>query len=100
MSSAAMPPMPDPSGGAPASPAAVNPTSPAAVAPAPASPAPGMQQGTQQVIQVVQGLRSIAKAFPAAAGEISQINDLMRQVLSKMMASQQTGEPAAPPSAG
>jgi len=77
-----------------------SPTSPAAVSPAPPEPAQGMQGGTQMVIGVVQGLRAIAKAFPATAPDIAQINDLMRGVMSKMMASQQTGEPAAPPQGG
>lgn len=59
-----------------------------------------MQQGSQMVIQVVQGLRGIAKAFPDAAPEISQINDLMRAVMGKMMAGQNVGEPQAPPNGG
>jgi hypothetical protein len=77
-----------------------NPTSPAAASPAPPEPAQGMQAGTQMVIGVVSGLRAIAKAFPATAPDIAQINDLMRQVMAKMMSSQQTGEPAAPPQGG
>lgn len=98
MSSPAMPPMPD-SGGAP-SPAAMNPTAPTAVSPAPATPSPAMQQNTKDVIQVVSGLRSIAKSCPQAADEITKINDLMRTVLAKMMQSQNVGEPQAPPAAG
>jgi hypothetical protein len=59
-----------------------------------------MNQGTQLAINVVSQLRTIAKAFPATAPEIQQINDLMRQVTAKMMAGAQTPEPSAPPNAG
>jgi len=52
------------------------------------------------LIQVVHGLRTIAKAYPAAAEEIAQINDLMRTVGAKIMQSQPTEEPAAPPQGG
>src|ERR1035437_6875342 len=77
-----------------------SPTSPTAASPAPPTPAPATQQGTQMLIQVVHGLRAIAKAFPAAAPEISQINDLMRSVGAKLMQSQPPAEPAAPPMSG
>lgn len=56
-----------------------------------------MEQGTQLLIQVVQGLRSIAQAFPSAAPKIAEINNLMREVVPLMMEAQQTGEPMAPP---
>jgi hypothetical protein len=59
-----------------------------------------MQQGTQLAIQVVSNLRTIAKAFPAAAPHIAEINNLMRSVMAAMMQHSQTGEPAAPPTAG
>jgi hypothetical protein len=59
-----------------------------------------MQQGTQDVIEVVQKLRGIAKAHPKVAPQIQQINDLMREVLAGMMESQTPGEPAAPPTGG
>lgn len=52
------------------------------------------------LIQVVHGLRAIAKAYPAASEEISQINDLMRTVGAKIMQSQPAEEPAAPPMGG
>jgi hypothetical protein len=52
------------------------------------------------LIQVVHGLRAIAKAFPSTAPEISQINDLMRSVGAKLMQSQTPAEPAAPPMGG
>lgn len=76
------------------------PTDPAAASPAAASPSPQMQQGTQLAIDVVSKLRTIAKAFPATASEIQQINDLMRSVTAKMMAGAQSAEPSAPPNAG
>jgi hypothetical protein len=59
-----------------------------------------MQQGTQDVIEVVQKLRGIAKAYPSAAPSIQKINDLMREVLAAMMQHQTPGEPQAPPSGG
>jgi hypothetical protein len=52
------------------------------------------------LIQVVHGLRAIAKAYPAASEEISQINDLMRTVGAKIMQSQPAEEPSAPPMGG
>jgi hypothetical protein len=45
-------------------------------------------------------LRAIAKAFPATAPKIADINNLMREVVAGMMQSAPTGEPAAPPSNG
>lgn len=59
-----------------------------------------MEQGTQLAIGVVSGLRAIAKAFPATSDKISEMNNLMREVVALMMSSQQTGEPAAPPIGG
>jgi hypothetical protein len=59
-----------------------------------------MQQGITDVMTVVSTVRGIAKAFPATAPEIMQINDLMRQVQQKMMASQPVGEAMAPPTNG
>jgi hypothetical protein len=59
-----------------------------------------MQHGTQMAIQVVQSLRAIAKAFPATAPKVAEINNLMREVVAGMMQSAPTGEPAAPPSNG
>lgn len=51
-------------------------------------------------ITVIQGLRAIAKSFPATAPDIAEINNKMREVMAKMMASQEPGEPAAPPTGG
>lgn len=66
----------------------------------PSSPTPSpMEIGTQLVIQAVRLHQSIAKAYPATAPEIREINDLMRKVQSKMMAAQSPGEPVAPPTA-
>jgi hypothetical protein len=59
-----------------------------------------MEQGTQMLIGVVQGLRAIAQAFPTTAPKIAEINNLMREVVPLMMEAQQTGEPMAPPNAG
>jgi hypothetical protein len=76
------------------------PSSPTAASPSPAQPSPAMQQGTQDVIEIVNKLRGIAKAHPKVAPQVSQINDLMREVLSGMMESQTPGEPQAPPVGG
>lgn len=51
-------------------------------------------------IAVVQGLRSIAKSFPATSPKIAEINNLMREVQMIMMESQEPGEPQAPPTGG
>jgi hypothetical protein len=59
-----------------------------------------MQQGTQDVIEIVQKLRGLAKAHPKVAPSIAKINDLMREVLAGMMESQTPAEPQAPPNAG
>lgn len=96
MSTSALPPMPQDGPG----PQDVSPTAPAAASPAPATPSPAMQQGTQMVISVVQGLRAIAKAFPSTADDVAQMNNLMRSVMAKMMSEGSTGEPMAPPNGG
>lgn len=59
-----------------------------------------MDQGASLVVAVTRGLQTIAQQFPAASAEIQQMNDLMRQVMAKMMMAQQVGEPAAPPMPG
>jgi hypothetical protein len=56
-----------------------------------------MQQGTQMVLGVTNSLRAIAKAFPATAPDIAQINDLMQKVIANMMKDQEPGEAMAPP---
>jgi len=73
---------------------------PASASPAPPQPSPQMQQGTQEVIEIVQKLRGLAKSYPAVAPSITKINDLMREVLAGMMQQQTPGEPAAPPNGG
>jgi hypothetical protein len=88
---AASPTMPPPPGGPTA------PTSPVAASPSAPTPNPKLEQGSKMVIQVVQGLRSIAQQFPAAAKPISEINQLMREVQMAMMKGSQPSEPAAPP---
>jgi hypothetical protein len=59
-----------------------------------------MQQGTQDVIEIVQKLRGIAKAYPSAAPTVAKINDLMREMMAAMMQHQTPGEPMAPPTNG
>jgi hypothetical protein len=59
-----------------------------------------MQQGTQDVIEVVQKLRGIAKAYPSAAPTVAKINDLIREMMGAMMQHQTPGEPQAPPNGG
>ena len=65
--------------------------------PAPAStvPSPAMESGTRLVIGVVNQLRAIAQAYPAAAPLVAQINDLMREVQVQIMKGGQQGEPQA-----
>jgi hypothetical protein len=65
--------------------------------PAPAAPAPTTEDNSRLVIQTVQNLRKLGQAVPGAQKEISQINDLMRAVQMKVMASGKPPEPAAPP---
>jgi hypothetical protein len=50
------------------------------------------------ILDVVRGLRAIAKSTPQASGEIQQINDLLRKVMVKTMQHAQPGEAMAPPS--
>jgi hypothetical protein len=86
----------DSSSGAPPA----TPSAPMAASPSPPQPSPQMQQGTQDVIEVVQKLRGIAKAYPSAAPTVAKINDLMREMLAAMLQHQTPGEPAAPPMNG
>jgi len=77
------------------------PTSPQAVSPAPPTPSPAMQQGTQMMLQVVNGLRAIAKAFPGASPGVAEINELIRgKLMPAIMAHSEPGEPQAPPVGG
>lgn len=80
----------DPSGTA-------TPTTPVTASPAPPAPSPAMQQGTGMLLNVVSGLRAIAKAYPVTAGKVSEANTIMREIAALMMQSQKPGEPAAPP---
>ena len=93
-----MPPPPGMDGGG--SPAATAPTTPQAASPASAQPAPQVDQGTQAAIGLAGAMRLFAQAVPAAAPEMAQMAEIMRQAMAKMMQSQQTGEPAAPPMPG
>ena len=96
----ASPTLPPPPGSAPA--AAPPPSdSPTQGAPAtPAQPSPGMQQGTQLLISVVNNLRAIAKQYPAAAPKVAEANNLMREIAQEVMKASQPPEPAAPPIGG
>ena len=90
---------PPPGQSAPPSPDA-NPTSPTAASPAPAQPS-SAQGNTRLVIAAVSALRALAQAVPGASPGIQKINDILRnEVMPKLMQSQQTGEPMAPPTAG
>lgn len=92
---AAMPPPPAADDG---SASQASPTSPPAASPAPATPSPAMQQGTQMMLQVVNGLRAIAKAFPGASPSVAKINELIRgEIMPAIMAHADQGEPSAPP---
>lgn len=73
-----------------------SPTSPSAVSPAPPQQA-GDQRGTQLVISTVSNLRAIAKAYPAAAPIVAEMNEKMPELMRVIMQNQQTGEPQAPP---
>ena len=68
-----------------------------AASPAPAQPNPEMQTASRRIIGLVQETRAIAQQFPETAPLISQINDLLRQIVMKVMSKQPPGEPAAPP---
>jgi hypothetical protein len=93
MATAAMSTVPPPPGGQPQS----APPNGADASPAPAAPSPQLEQGSRLVIQTVQALRKLAQDFPAAAPDISKINDLMRSVQLKVMSGSKPTEPAAPP---
>jgi len=74
------------------------PTTPGASAPP--QPSPATQAGTQDAILIVSKLRGIAQAYPGAAPFVTQINDLMRQVMAAMLEHQSPGEAQAPPVSG
>lgn len=64
--------------------------------PAPAQPDPNAQAMTW-VKDIVRNTRMLSQKFPAASGEVKEINDLLARILQKM---QQTGpapQPQAPP---
>jgi hypothetical protein len=64
---------------------------------APAATSPSVEENSRLVIQVVQALRKLGQQVPAAQPAISKINDAMREVQLKVMASGKPTEPAAPP---
>jgi hypothetical protein len=60
-----------------------------------------MQQGTRMMLDVVNGLRAIAKAFPGAAPGVAEINEIIRgKLMPAIMQSAEPGEPQAPPTGG
>ena len=89
---------PPPSTGGDSSASQPSPTTPPAASPAPPTPSPAMQQGTQMMLQVVNGLRSIAKAFPGASPAVAKINEIIRgEMMPALMQHNEPSEPAAPP---
>src|SRR3974390_2630737 len=98
MASATQPLQPPPSPGGDASAPQAAPTSPTAVSPAPPTPSPAMQQGTRMMLDVVNGLRAIAKMFPGASPGVAGVHEPLRgKVMPQIMQSAEPGEPAAPP---
>ncbi len=73
------------------------PSSPAGASPSPPQPSPQMQQGAQSLIGVVNTLRGIAKAYPAASPHVQKINDELRNVMAIMMQASQPAEAQAGP---
>jgi len=50
------------------------------------------------LLQVVNGLRAIAKAFPGASPGVAKINELIRgELMPAIMENAEPGEPQAPP---
>ena len=50
------------------------------------------------MLDVVNGLRAIAKMFPAASPGVAEVNELIRgKIMPQIMQSAEPGEPAAPP---
>lgn len=90
--------MPPPPGAGNAPTASAAPTAPTAASPAPPSPSPALQHGTGMLLNVVSGLRAIAKAYPATSEKVAEANQIMREISAIMMTAQKPGEPQAPPS--
>jgi hypothetical protein len=83
--------------GTDAPPSGATPTTPTAASPAPGQPS-SADGNTKLVIAAVSALRALAQAVPGASPGIQKINDILRnEVMPKLMANQQTGEPQAPP---
>jgi hypothetical protein len=72
-------------------------TTPVAASPSPEQPSPAVQQGSKDLIEIVQRLRGIAKAYPQAAPIVAQMNEQMSELMRIIMQNQTPGEPAAPP---
>jgi hypothetical protein len=89
---------PPPSTGDDSSAQQQTPTSPASASPAPATPSPAVEQGTKMMLDVVQGLRAIAKTYPGASAAVAKINEIIRgEVMPAVMQHAEPAEPAAPP---
>lgn len=97
-SMAVMSPPPDASGVAPAN--APAPTNPPVASPASPKPSPAINAATGQIFQAVSIFRDIARAYPAAAPHVQNINLEVREIMRKIMEHQEPGEPAAPPIMG
>ena len=53
------------------------------------------------MLDVVNGLRMIAKTFPGASPGVAEINEIIRgKLMPAIMTSAEPGEPAAPPTGG
>ena len=92
------PPAPGQEGAAP--PNAPAPTNPPVASPAAPKPSPQINAATGQIFQAVSIFRDIAKAYPAAAPHVQNINLEVREIMRKIMEHQEPGEPAAPPIMG
>jgi hypothetical protein len=65
--------------------------------PAPASNTGGAERTISLVRQIVSAARMLGQIVPGAVPEIRQINDLAQQVQMKIIQSQPSQEPQAPP---
>lgn len=59
------------------------------------------KQGGQMMLDVVNGLRAIAKMFPGASPGVAEINEIIRgKLMPAIMQAAEPGEPQAPPTGG
>lgn len=53
------------------------------------------------MLDVVNGLRAIAKTFPGASPAVAEINEIIRgKIMPAIMQNAEPGEPSAPPMGG